>query len=144
MFRVYNAPMPGVRGEGQHLVALAIHEDILKEVERSRKKAGRDRSTFIREALIDYLNARGASLNPELAFAPDRTGKGGRPRKRGPATPVPIGPSSTAAGVDAAVQNALTQAAQAPVVGNLPPPAAASSGRRRHRTRAKGKGATSA
>lgn len=86
--RVYNPHVPGVRGQGQQVIAMALDQRLLTALDRERRDAGQDRSTFIRIALIDYLNARGSGLSRDLAFAPDRAGKG-RPRK-----PVVITPTS--------------------------------------------------
>lgn len=39
------------------------------------------RSQFIRDAVFEKLKNQGVSMDRELALAPSRIGKGGRPRK---------------------------------------------------------------
>ena len=51
----------------------------LAEIDRVR--GGRSRSDFLREALFEHLKRAGVHLPEALKHGPDRTGKGGRPRK---------------------------------------------------------------
>jgi hypothetical protein len=62
------------RSDGQTLIGVAVDARLLAAIDKKRGVV--NRSTFIREMLVDYLR-----LPKELAAAPDRTGKGGRPRK---------------------------------------------------------------
>jgi hypothetical protein len=123
---VYNAPVPGVRAEGQQVIAMALDQRLLTALDRERKGVGQDRSTFIRIALIDYLNARGSELSKELAFAPDRSGKG-RPRK--PIVVTPPGPIDQVVHpgmtLDPAVKKLVDEIVQAHPEPDLNPPAKA-------------------
>lgn len=62
------------RSDGQTLVAVALDQRLLDEIDRRR--GGVNRSAFIRESLVAHYK-----LPAHLAAAPDRTGKGGRPPK---------------------------------------------------------------
>jgi len=62
------------RSAGQTLIGVAIDESLLAQIDRARGESSR--SAFVRQALGKYLGLSGA-----ITQAPDRAGKGGRPRK---------------------------------------------------------------
>jgi hypothetical protein len=62
------------RSDGQTLVAVALDQRLLDEIDRRRGLV--NRSAFIRESLVAHYN-----LPAHFAAAPDRTGKGGRAAK---------------------------------------------------------------
>jgi hypothetical protein len=73
--------MPNQRATGQTLIGCHLDADFVAAIDRARK--GRSRSQFLREALHYYLSeCCGIRLAEEKKHAPDRTGKGGRPRKQ--------------------------------------------------------------
>lgn len=76
---VKTALMPDQRAAGQSLVGCHVSSEFLDEIDRARR--GKSRSDFLREALYDQLKRMGYTLPEALKFAPDRTGKGGRPKK---------------------------------------------------------------
>lgn len=83
-FRDVKHSVPRNRSPGQTLVAFSLDKELEKAIDSAR--GGKSRSQFIREALAMKL---GVSLH--LAEAPDRAGKGGRPKKNDdelPAKPV--------------------------------------------------------
>lgn len=62
------------RSPGQTLIGVAVDEKLLAAIDK--KRGGLTRSAFVRQAIGNFLGVAGDLLN-----APDRTGKGGRPRK---------------------------------------------------------------
>jgi hypothetical protein len=62
------------RSAGQTLIGVAIDESLLVQIDKARGELSR--SAFVRQALGKYLGLSGA-----ITQAPDRAGKGGRPRK---------------------------------------------------------------
>jgi Arc/MetJ-type ribon-helix-helix transcriptional regulator len=69
--------MPNQRASGQKAVIVMMSEDFLSLIDGSLSALGfSDRSSFIREAVRAKLGA-----TPQVAAAPSRAGKGGRPRK---------------------------------------------------------------
>lgn len=62
------------RSAGQTLIGVAIDESLLAQIDRARGELSR--SAFVRQALGKFLGLSGA-----ITQAPDRAGKGGRPRK---------------------------------------------------------------
>ena len=62
------------RSPGQTLIGVAVDATFLREIDA--KRGGLSRSAFVRMCLAKYLN-----IPESLAAAPDRTGKGGRPKK---------------------------------------------------------------
>lgn len=72
--------MPGKRSKDQKLIAFPLDETFLRKVDSARK--GKSRSQYIREALAMYLESDAdIRVSEEHVSAPDRVGKGGRPRK---------------------------------------------------------------
>lgn len=70
------------RAPGQKLLPIAVDEKFLRELDAGLTQAGyRNRSQFIRDAIIEKLTRVGVSLPKELALPPHRIGKGGAPRK---------------------------------------------------------------
>jgi len=72
--------MPGQRAPGQTVIALALDQRLLALVDDARSRVGQDRSTFIRLALVEYLEKAGVPTDRALAFSPDRA----RPKKQTP------------------------------------------------------------
>lgn len=81
--------MPGEHNENTKLLGFFAKRPLVALVDEAR--AGKGRSQFMREAAIEYMEARGVEVPPELKDAPDRAGKGGPrkypPHKRGPRKP---------------------------------------------------------
>jgi Arc/MetJ-type ribon-helix-helix transcriptional regulator len=65
------------RTPGQKLLPIAVSEEFLQELDSGLKQAGyRNRSQFIRDAIIEKLTRAGISMPSELALPPHRHGKG--------------------------------------------------------------------
>ena len=74
---VYKHPVPNQRAAGQKLVPFAVDEKFLREVDVGVARAGyRNRSQFIRDAIVEKLTRAGVTLPKELALPPNRFGKG--------------------------------------------------------------------
>lgn len=56
-----------------------MDNEFLEELDRARGEM--NRSAFVREAIWRLLKERGIDLPASIKAAPDRAGKGGRPRK---------------------------------------------------------------
>jgi hypothetical protein len=70
--------VPNQRAPGQKLLPIAVDEKFLRELDSGLSKAGyRNRSQFIRDAIVEKLTRVGVSLPKELAMPPHRMGKGG-------------------------------------------------------------------
>jgi hypothetical protein len=70
--------VPNQRAPGQKLLPIAVDEKFLRELDAGLAQAGyRNRSQFIRDAVIEKLRRAGVSLPKELALPPHRTGKTG-------------------------------------------------------------------
>src|ERR1017187_9902948 len=70
--------MPNQRAPGQKLLPIAVDEIFLRELDAGLAQAGyRNRSQFIRDAIIEKLLRADISLSKELALPPHRMGKGG-------------------------------------------------------------------
>ena len=70
--------MPNQRAPGQKLLPIAVDEKFLRELDAGLGLAGyRNRSQFIRDAIIEKLLRANISLSKELALPPHRIGKGG-------------------------------------------------------------------
>jgi hypothetical protein len=65
--------------ERQQLIALRVDADLLAEIDAKRGRVSR--SEFLRNAVYAELQALGTDLPANVTAAPDRAGKGGRPRK---------------------------------------------------------------
>lgn len=74
------------------MIAFPLDEKFLKEVDSARGETSR--SAFVREALRNYLVAKGHPVPKDLAAAPDRAGKGGRRKSK--ITPIDPGLSKVA------------------------------------------------
>jgi hypothetical protein len=75
---VYKTAVPGQRHPDQTQIAFALSFKLSAAIEEARKKAGEDRSTFIRKAAVLKIRKEGVEVEDEWASAPDRVGKGGR------------------------------------------------------------------
>jgi hypothetical protein len=75
--------VPNQRAPGQKLLPIAVDEKFIRELNAGLPKAGyRNRSQFIRDAIVEKLTRAGVSLPRELAMPPHRMGKAGDvPRK---------------------------------------------------------------
>lgn len=72
--------MPNQRASGQTLIGCHLNEEFVAAIDAAR--GSKSRSQFLREALYLYLRDHHRRDLPErLKHAPDRKGKGGRPRK---------------------------------------------------------------
>ena len=68
--------VPNQRAPGQKLLPIAVDEKFLRELDAGLAQAGyRNRSQFIRDAIIEKLKRAGVSLPAELALPPHRMGK---------------------------------------------------------------------
>lgn len=67
----------------QTQINLKIGTDLLSALDDHINKHGGDRSRFIREAIIEALAGKGIPLSLDLAAAPSRIGKGGKPTHTG-------------------------------------------------------------
>lgn len=76
--------MAADRTNTQTLITLHADGALAAAAESARKKAGKSRSQWIREAILEKAEREGIPLPPELARAPDRAGKGGRPKVPAP------------------------------------------------------------
>lgn len=63
----------------QKFVGLWIDGDIASKIEAQRGRL--PISQFVRDAIVDHLASLGIVVPRDKALAPDRAGKGGRPRK---------------------------------------------------------------
>jgi hypothetical protein len=69
--------MPNQRAPGQKLLPIAVDEKFLRELDAGLGPAGyRNRSQFIRDAIVEKLLRADISLSRELALPPHRFGKG--------------------------------------------------------------------
>jgi Ribbon-helix-helix protein, copG family len=74
--KVYRGGVPNQRAEGQKLLPIAVDEKFLRELDAGLARAGyRNRSQFVRDAIIEKLTRAGIALPKELALPPRRTGK---------------------------------------------------------------------
>jgi len=68
--------MPNQRAPGQKLLPIAVDEKFLRELDAGLGRAGyRNRSQFIRDAIIEKLLRANICLSPDLALPPQRMGK---------------------------------------------------------------------
>jgi hypothetical protein len=73
---VYNKDVPNQRAPGQKLMPIPVDEQFLKELDAGMARAGyRNRSQFVRDAIVEKLKRAGISLPADLALPPQRTGK---------------------------------------------------------------------
>lgn len=79
---MYKDCVPGQRAEGQKQVIVVMKEDFLDQIDGNLEAMGYgDRSQFIRTAVLEKLATYGVHVSPGQAAPPQRTGKGGRPKK---------------------------------------------------------------
>ena len=68
--------MPNQRAPGQKLLPIAVDEKFLRELDSGLAQAGyRNRSQFVRDAIIEKLLRSDVHLSKELALPPQRIGK---------------------------------------------------------------------
>ena len=72
--------MSTLRAPGQKLISVPMNEKFIEQIDAALHKVGySDRSSFIRDAIVEKLHGGGIPIPVELSLAPSRTGKGGRP-----------------------------------------------------------------
>jgi hypothetical protein len=67
------------RSDGQTLLTVAVDQNLLEAIDAKRRHE--NRSAFVRRVICEHLN-----IDLALSAAPDRTGKGGRPKAGSPGT----------------------------------------------------------
>jgi Arc/MetJ-type ribon-helix-helix transcriptional regulator len=73
---VYKKGVPNQRAEGQKLLPIAVDEKFLRELDAGLAQAGyRNRSQFVRDAIVEKLTRAGIAVPKELALPPHRIGK---------------------------------------------------------------------
>jgi Arc/MetJ-type ribon-helix-helix transcriptional regulator len=78
--------VPNQRAAGQKLLPIAVDEKFLRELDAGLAHAGyRNRSQFIRDAIVEKLTRAGITLPRELALPPHRIGRGPKAPFRYPA-----------------------------------------------------------
>lgn len=83
---MYRSCVPNQRAAGQKLLPIAVDEKFLRELDAGLARAGyRNRSQFIRDAIVEKLTRAGIAMPKELALPPHRIGKGATPAHRYPA-----------------------------------------------------------
>ena len=83
---VYKNPVPNQRAAGQKLLPVAVDEKFLRELDAGLAQAGyRNRSQFIRDAIVEKLTRAGIAVPKELAMPPHRIGKSAEAKSRYPA-----------------------------------------------------------
>jgi hypothetical protein len=74
---VYIKAMPNKRAPGQKLLPIPVDEKFLRELDAGLAQTGyRNRSQFIRDAIIEKLERADIPLSKDLALPPHRMGKG--------------------------------------------------------------------
>ena len=77
--------MANNRSFGQKLIPIPVNENFEREMEAGLSQLGcRNRSQFIRDAIIEKLARAGISIPPELALPPRRHGKAQEAKNRYP------------------------------------------------------------
>lgn len=75
--------MSNTRGPGQKLISVPMNEKFIEVIDAALPEMGySDRSSFIRDAIVEKIQASGIEVSAALSLAPSRTGKGGRPSTR--------------------------------------------------------------
>ena len=83
---MYRNRVSNQRAAGQKLLPIAVDEKFLCELDAGLTRAGyRNRSQFIRDAIVEKLTRAGIALPKELALPPHRIGKGIKTSLRYPA-----------------------------------------------------------
>jgi Arc/MetJ-type ribon-helix-helix transcriptional regulator len=66
----------------QKLISVPMNEKFIAKIDASLTKIGySDRSSMIRDAIVEKLQKEGVEISVQLSLPPSRTGKGGRPPK---------------------------------------------------------------
>ena len=65
--------MANQRHPDQTLIAVAMNRLLRSQIAVAKKKTGHDQSTFIRQAIVEKLQSMEVPVDPEWAFAPDRS-----------------------------------------------------------------------
>ena len=74
--KVYKNFVPNQRAPGQKLMPIPVDEQFLKELDAGLTRAGyRNRSQFVRDAIVEKLKRAGITLPTDLSLPPQRTGK---------------------------------------------------------------------
>ena len=83
---MYRRGVPNQRAAGQKLLPIAVDEKFLRELDAGLAQAGyRNRSQFIRDAIVEKLIRAGVTVPKELALPPHRIGKSTEAKSRYPA-----------------------------------------------------------
>jgi Arc/MetJ-type ribon-helix-helix transcriptional regulator len=73
--------VPNQRAAGQKLLPIAVDEKFLRELDAGLARAGyRNRSQFVRDAIVEKLTRAGIAVPKELALPPHRLGRGLKPQ----------------------------------------------------------------
>ena len=73
---MYRNRVPNQRAAGQKLLPVAVDEKFLRELDAGLAHAGyRNRSQFVRDAIVEKLTRAGIAVPKELALPPHRIGK---------------------------------------------------------------------
>jgi len=73
---VYSSCVPNQRAAGQKLLPIAVDEEFLRELDAGLARVDcRNRSQFIRDAIVEKLARAGIAMPKELALPPHRIGK---------------------------------------------------------------------
>ena len=68
--------MPNQRAAGQKLLPIAVDEKFMRELDAGLVRAGyRNRSQFVRDAILEKLIRAGVALPKDLALPPHRIGR---------------------------------------------------------------------
>ena len=71
-----------LRHSNQKLISISMNEKFIEKMDSTLFKMGySDRSSFIRAAIVEKLQAAGVKVPRVLSLAPSRVGKGGRPAR---------------------------------------------------------------
>ena len=83
---MYRWGVPNQRAAGQKLLPIAVDEKFLRELDAGLAQAGyRNRSQFVRDAIVEKLTRAGIAMPKELALPPHRIGKSTEVKFRYPA-----------------------------------------------------------
>jgi len=68
--------MPNQRAPGQVLMPIPVDTKFLRELDSGMQRAGyKNRSQFVRDAVVEKLKRAGVTIPKELAMPPGRVGK---------------------------------------------------------------------
>ena len=82
-FLVYTPAVPNQRSAGQKLINIPMDEEFIRSLDAAVIRSGLgNRSAFIRDAIVEKLADMGVDIPTEVATAPSKIGKGGRPSHR--------------------------------------------------------------